>query len=93
MVANKKKFKKNQKTTKPRNKPISPRNRHAVWTGLKILMMLQESEINLPWQNNIKDKKHDASSSTGSDATNGVQHSFIPLQKQIILTLHFTILQ
>lgn len=59
-----------------------PRNRHAVWTGFKILVMLQESEINLPWQNNIKDKKHDASSTTGSDTINGVHHSFMPLPKK-----------
>lgn len=67
-----------------------------MWTGFKILVMLQESEINLPWQNNIKDKKHDTSSSTGSDAINGVHHSFIPLQKknshlafyQLLVTLH-----
>lgn len=76
-----------QKKKKFKNQP---RNRHAVWTGFKILVMLQESEINLPWQNNIKDKKHDASSTTGSGTINGVHHSFMPLpkKKKIILTLH-----
>lgn len=64
--------------------------------------MLQESEINLPWQNNTKDKKHDASSSTGrkydtssstgSDIINGVHHPIVPLpkKKKVILILHFS---
>lgn len=69
-----------------------------MWPGFKILVMLQESDINLPWQNNIKDKKHDTSPSTGSDTINGVHHSFIPLPKkqyhshlafyQLVVTLH-----
>lgn len=57
--------------------------------------MFQESEINLARQNNINDKKHDASS--GSDTINGVHHSFDPLPKknyshpafyQLLVTLH-----
>lgn len=68
--------------TKNKKKKKQPRNRHPVRTGFKILVMLQDSTINLPWQNNIKDKKHDAPSSTGSNPISGVHHSFIPLPKK-----------
>lgn len=75
--------------TKNKKKKKQPRNRHPVRTGFKILVMLQDSAINLPWQNNIKDKKHDAPSSTGSNPISGVHHSFIPLPKKNLLADNF----
>lgn len=64
------------------------RNRHPVQTGFKILVMVQQSEINIPLWSNTKDKKHDASSSTGSAPLWGTP--LIHSAKKIISTLHFT---
>ena len=67
-----------KKNDKKKNKKNQSRNRHPVRTGFKILVMVQQSEINIPQWSNTKDKKHDASSSTGSASLWGtpLAHSF-----------------